>query len=256
MCLTKYPEIFQALSEPFPPEQIKTRAGGGGRQLRYITARHAMNRLDMVLGPENWWDEYRVVGDVLYCLLTIVLPGGESVTKWGAGGFKTMTEKTRDGSFEVDQENTDKTGESDALKRAAVKFGVGRDLYGDGIPDFMPTTPPPPEPQITTPQPKSPHQPTNFAWVQWVHEQAKSKGVEPKHLVNHLAKTFCEAGLSVDGKAAVLRGMHADQSQRVKLIADVAKWDPTASKPAATPPGPDWKAPIATATADSDPDMP
>jgi hypothetical protein len=104
--------------------------------------------------------------------------------------------------------------------------------------------------------PRTPPQPDSSAWHHWVQTQAKSKGVEPKHLVNHLAKTFCEAGLSPDGKAAVLRGMHADQSQRVKLIADVAKWDPTASKAPATTPGPDWKAPLATATADSDPDMP
>jgi hypothetical protein len=110
--------------------------------------------------------------------------------------------------------------------------------------------PPRPEP------PRTPPQPDASAWHHWVQTQAKSKGVEPKHLVNHLAKTFCEAGLSPDGKAAVLRGMHADQAQRVRLIADIAKWDPTASKPAATPPGPDWKAPVATATADSDPDMP
>jgi hypothetical protein len=96
--------------------------------------------------------------------------------------------------------------------------------------------PPRPEP------PRTPPQPDASAWHHWVQTQAKSKGVEPKHLVNHLAKTFCEAGLSPDGKAAVLRGMHADQSQRVRLIADIAKWDPTASKPAAT--------------ADSDPDMP
>jgi hypothetical protein len=137
MCLTKHPHIFQELSDPFTAEQVKTRPGGGGRQLRYITARQAMNRLDSVLGPENWWDEYVVVGDVLYCKLTIRLPDGFTVTKWGAGGFKTMTEKTG----EVDQENTDKTGESDAFKRAAVKFGVGRDLYGDGIPDFLPPKP-------------------------------------------------------------------------------------------------------------------
>jgi hypothetical protein len=113
-----------------------------------------------------------------------------------------------------------------------------------------PTQPPRPEP------PRTQAEHDSSAWHHWVQTQAKSKGVEPKHLVNHLAKTFCSAELSLDGKGAVLRGMHADQSQRVKLIADVAKWDPTASKPAASTPGPDWKAPVATATADSDPDMP
>jgi len=136
VCATKHPEIFQALAAPFDPREVKQRVGGGGRKLSYITARTAMNRLDEVLGPENWWDDYDVIGDVLYCRLTVRLPDGAIVTKLGAGGFKQMTEKQRDGTYVIDEENTDKTGESDALKRAAVKFGVARYLYQDGVPDY------------------------------------------------------------------------------------------------------------------------
>jgi Rad52/22 family double-strand break repair protein len=136
MCLTRFARLWQELSEPFGRDEVKTRKGGGGRELSYITARQAMNRLDSVLGPENWWDDYTVVGDVLYCRLSVRLPDGQVVTKLGAGGFKTMLEKNRDGSQVIDEENTDKTGESDSFKRAAVKFGIGRELYGDGNVDY------------------------------------------------------------------------------------------------------------------------
>ena len=35
-----------------------------------------------------------------------------------------------------DSGDDDKSGYSDAFKRAAVKFGVGRYLYRDGVPSF------------------------------------------------------------------------------------------------------------------------
>lgn len=131
---TQYPEIFAALAAPFDPADVKSR-DQGGRQLSYITARTAMNRLDNVLGPENWEDEYYSVCDVLFCRITITLPDGRKVSKSDAGGFKTMTTKERGQTVE-DEENTDKTGPSDAFKRAAVLLGVGRYLYRDGVPDF------------------------------------------------------------------------------------------------------------------------
>src|SRR3954453_5822697 len=53
--MTQHPDLFAALAAPFDPSEIKNRSQSG-RQLHYITARTAMNRLDAVLGPENWWD--------------------------------------------------------------------------------------------------------------------------------------------------------------------------------------------------------
>lgn len=132
---TKFPEIFGALAAPFDPKEVKQRIGGGNKQLSYITARSAMNRLDDVLGPESWSDDYFEVCDVLFCRITITLPDGTTVSKSDAGGFKEMKEGGK-----TDQENTDKTGPSDAFKRAAAKFGVARYLYKDGIPRYE-TTP-------------------------------------------------------------------------------------------------------------------
>lgn len=126
--MTKFPDLFAALAEPFDKDDVKTRSGSG-RTLSYITARTAMNRLDDVLGPENWWDDYETFsnGHGVKCSLTIRLPDGSTVTKTGIGGTTEMH----------DPSDTDKTGESDALKRAAVKFGIARHLYRDGVPDFV-----------------------------------------------------------------------------------------------------------------------
>lgn len=86
-----------------------------------------MNRLDHVLGPENWWDEYTPSENSVLCRLTIRLPDGSTLTKADAGGYAGM----------ADSGDDDKSGYSDAFKRAAVKFGVARYLYRDGVPAFV-----------------------------------------------------------------------------------------------------------------------
>ena len=119
---TKYPELWAALGAPIPDQLVKTRSQGG-RQLSYITARTAMNRLDWVLGPENWWASFTTWGDNgVQCCLTVRLPDGSAVTKCDIGGFAGM----------ADGGDDEKSGVSDALKRACVQFGIGRELYGDG----------------------------------------------------------------------------------------------------------------------------
>jgi hypothetical protein len=120
--VTRYPDIFAGLSEPFDGSEIKERPQGG-RKLSYITARTAMSRFDLVVGPENWWDEYTVLSDTsVLCKLSIRLPDGMVVTKQDVGGAAGMSDSGDD----------DKSTFSDAYKRAAVKFGVGRHLYQDG----------------------------------------------------------------------------------------------------------------------------
>jgi hypothetical protein len=120
--MTRYAQFFTALAAPFKGHEIKTRPQGG-RQLQYITARTVMNRLDEVAGPESWWDEYQPLEHSVICRLTIRLPDGTALTKSDAGGYAGMSDSGDD----------DKSGFSDAFKRAAVKFGIGRHLYGDGV---------------------------------------------------------------------------------------------------------------------------
>lgn len=129
---TRFPELFDALSREFPREDIKIRKMGG-RDLYYVTARTVMNRLDHVLGPENWETAFSPWGeDAVLCVLTVTLPDGSKVTKQDVGANSTMTDKVKG----ADPGDDDKGGTSDALKRAAVMFGVARYLYGDGIAEF------------------------------------------------------------------------------------------------------------------------
>jgi hypothetical protein len=131
--MTSFPDLFAALSAPFDPTELKTRSAPGGKQLTYITARTAMNRLDNVLGPENWWDTYTPHENSVLCALTVRLPDGSTLTKCDAGGYAGM----------ADSGDDDKSGYSDAFKRAAVKFGVSRYLYRDGTPTFAAPEPEP-----------------------------------------------------------------------------------------------------------------
>jgi hypothetical protein len=118
--------LFAMLAARFPKDVIKYRKGGG-QDLPYVTARTVMNRLDDVMGPENWWDDYQPIEDAVICRLTLRLPDGQIITKCDVGG----NSKTQDAS------DVEKSGFSDAFKRAAVKFGVARYLYKDGVPDFV-----------------------------------------------------------------------------------------------------------------------
>jgi hypothetical protein len=122
---TKFPGLFAALASEFHPDEVKKRSQSG-KTMHYITARTAMNRLDEVLGPENWWDGYVPGEHSVMCSLSIRLPDGQVLTKADAGGYAGM----------ADPGDDDKSGFADAFKRAAVKFGVGRYLYRDGIPQF------------------------------------------------------------------------------------------------------------------------
>lgn len=128
-----YPEdmfIFAQLAAPFGRGEIKELPGkrnGDGKPILFINARNVMNRLDDVLGPANWWDHYTETKDGIKCSLTIRLPDGREITKEDGGGFAGL--KTAD--------DNEKSAYSDAFKRAAVKFGVGRHLYRDGVPAFV-----------------------------------------------------------------------------------------------------------------------
>jgi len=112
------------LSDPFPPSAISWRAQSVSKKdpqnpkamaLAYIDARDVMARLDEAVGPENWSDSYveTPLGRVI-CTLSIRL-NDEWISK-------------SDGAGKTDIEG-DKGGLSDALKRAAVKWGIGRYLY-------------------------------------------------------------------------------------------------------------------------------
>lgn len=115
----------RALAAFFPPHKVRFLPKGikNGRAmgLAYITARAVMDRLDDVLGPDNWQVRFEPAGGVsIRCKLNVRFePGGEWVEKSDVGSP----------SEQPDEGDRMKAANSDALKRAAVMFGVGRYLY-------------------------------------------------------------------------------------------------------------------------------
>lgn len=108
------------LKNPFPKEFISWRVGATNKDktkaiaLAYIDARDVMDRLDAVCGADNWQNKHPHANGKTSCAIGIKI-GSEWVWKEnGAGDSQVEAEK---GAF------------SDALKRAAVLWGVGRYLY-------------------------------------------------------------------------------------------------------------------------------
>jgi hypothetical protein len=115
-------DMYDALSAPFAADEIDWRIGSTngdktkGMALAYIDARAVMDRLDTVCGPAGWQCNYTVgAGNSLICNLGI--RSIETDWVWKADGA---------GATDVEGE---KGMMSDALKRAAVRWGVGRYLY-------------------------------------------------------------------------------------------------------------------------------
>src|SRR5579871_1701907 len=112
-----------ALAAPFDPARVKVKPGAvaGNRALAmfYVDSRTIQDRLDEVLGVAGWQDAYRVLPDgSVVCRLRLRI-GAEWITKMDVGSPSDQP----DGGDRL------KAAFSDALKRAAVKFGVGRYLY-------------------------------------------------------------------------------------------------------------------------------
>lgn len=134
-------DFFAMLGAPVPPHEIEWKPGkhypprqgqGGHGELKvmaYMTSRFVQDRLDSVAGPANWRNEF-VVSPLngvetrgskgvekhygIMCGISIKIDG-EWITKWDAA--------------EASDIEPVKGGHSDGMKRAAVHWGIGRDLY-------------------------------------------------------------------------------------------------------------------------------
>src|SRR5437016_1937033 len=118
-------ELTQRMAAPFDPLEVKwnaqvvSREGTRALAVAYVDARVIQDRLDEVLGVTGWQDEYECLPDgAVVCRLQLKL-GQEWITKMDVGGQ----------SEQPDEGDRRKAAFSDALKRAAVKFGIGRYLY-------------------------------------------------------------------------------------------------------------------------------
>ena len=114
-------EIMDGLSAPFPVGSIHFRIGPTlrdktkGVPLAYIDARDAMERLDSVVGPENWQRRYPWSDGKRLCCEVGIRINGEWIWKSDGGGDTAV--EAEKGCF------------SDAFKRACVNWGIARYLY-------------------------------------------------------------------------------------------------------------------------------
>lgn len=103
---------------PLRADEIEIRIGQifstGVQFLLYQDGRCTMNILDETVGEENWQRDHKEIKGNLFCGISICTPTGW-VTKWDCG-TESYTEK-------------EKGEASDSFKRAAVNWGIGRELY-------------------------------------------------------------------------------------------------------------------------------
>ena len=114
--------VSKGLAAPF--RNVRVRIGSrkrdksAGMILHYIDARDLMDRLDAVVGPQNWTTEFREVAGRVVCRLGIRPTSDDPFI------YK------EDGAGETDMEG-EKGALSDAFKRVGVHFGAGRYLYSE-----------------------------------------------------------------------------------------------------------------------------
>jgi recombination DNA repair RAD52 pathway protein len=136
---------IEQLLKPINASRIKSRRGGGGKQLAYVEAYDIKAHMIRVFGFAGWsWD-------VLACDLVYAIAPGETRTNHQVGyrvigrltildTGATYTEAAVGMANLPDvgeaHDMAVKTGESDAFKRAAINLGdnFGLSLYNNGSP--------------------------------------------------------------------------------------------------------------------------
>lgn len=115
--------IHELLAAPFDVREVKFKPqivkNNKALAIAYVDVRLVEDRLDEVLGIDNWQDDYEVLNDGSTVCRLRVNVNGQWVTKTDVGSP----------SEQPDSGDRLKAAFSDALKRTAVKFGIGRYLY-------------------------------------------------------------------------------------------------------------------------------
>ena len=116
-------KLLNNLRIPFPEEDIEWRIQQSGLSngmpwalvLAYVTNRAIMDRLDDVVGPEHWTNDFTQS------------PNGGVLCTLGVRVDDNWVYKT-DGADNTEIERV-KGGLSNSMKRAGVQWGIGRYLY-------------------------------------------------------------------------------------------------------------------------------
>lgn len=120
-------KFLEELSKPFDEKDVKWRLQGtnadktGGWAVAYLDSRAIAKRLDDVVGQMRWKDEYKPwitskTGASQICIISIY---DDDIGEW----------VNKSDGAELSAISPIKGGISDAFKRAAVKWGIGRYLY-------------------------------------------------------------------------------------------------------------------------------
>lgn len=119
-------DIGRKFRAPFDPQDVDFRpqtqgkgASGKAQAVCYVSARVVMDRLDEVVGPGAWSFSYEPI---------VVANGQVQIAK----GRLTVHGVTKEDAGEANNFDPSKACVSDAIKRAAVMWGIGRYLYDIG----------------------------------------------------------------------------------------------------------------------------
>lgn len=107
---------FRKLNANEIDARVSTVSEKGCSLLLYKDARVDQNILDETVGPEYWQREHQIIGNNLYCTVSIF---NEKLGIWVSKqdvGTESYTEK-------------EKGQASDSFKRACFNWGIGRELY-------------------------------------------------------------------------------------------------------------------------------
>jgi recombination DNA repair RAD52 pathway protein len=123
--MTTTNNTYQNLSEPFPQEMERT-LNKGGASLTYIPVSEVINRMNKVIGVEEWsfsikkWEQLGT--SIVAHVVVNANINGTMVSRDGVGGQKIKMNKQGE---PVDIGDEVKGAVSDALKKAVQTLGVG-----------------------------------------------------------------------------------------------------------------------------------
>jgi len=130
-----FEEVVKDLTAKTPPTEIRylpqslDKENRTALALAYIDARFVQDRLDEACGPFGWQTQVEEIGGFLCVGIGILNPSTlDWVWKWDTGA----DEPTEKADFDDEADGVSVGGKSivsRGFKRAAVQWGIGRDLY-------------------------------------------------------------------------------------------------------------------------------
>lgn len=148
-----FEEVNKMLDEKIPRDVVSSRSAGGGMRLSYLETHYVIDRMNKVFGNTGWEYETAEMEAIEADKPTYRAKARiKAFVRTGENTFLTITkEGTGYGSAKSKVEPHElalKEAESDAFKRAAMKFGMslGLALYSkeqENVDDGQPETAPP-----------------------------------------------------------------------------------------------------------------